>query len=166
MPTGPPTRGDLSLPALAKVLGVSPATVQKAVATGRLARSLGRVKGRTVVVDLDLARQEWAEGATRPPNDGRRGPSLASAQIRVAIQRAAGLRLANRQKRGQLIDADVAGRKAFDCARTVRDSLLNIPARLSAELAAERDERRVFIRLDEEIRKALATLAEILAHGE
>lgn len=54
-----------SLRALARRLDVSLAAVQKAARNGRLARSLGRTKGRPVILDMDLAEAEWRESTTR-----------------------------------------------------------------------------------------------------
>ena len=48
---------------------------------------------------------------------------------------------------------------AFTRARTVRDSLLNIPDRVASMLAAENDPARVHQILADEIRKALIELS-------
>lgn len=89
--------------------------------------------------------------------------SLVEAQLRVAIQQETKLRLANEEKEGLLVDVAQARRQAYECARTIRDALLNLPSRLAAELAAEPDATKVHARLDEEIRLALERLAEALA---
>lgn len=59
------------------------------------------------------------------------------------------------QKSGLLVEAEAVKSEAFKLARTVRDSMLNIPDRIAAELAAESDTFRVHARLTEEIRKVL-----------
>lgn len=156
----------LSLRAFAKRLNVSHTAVQKAVDSGRLARSIAREKGRPYVADPALALKEWQAGAAKVRTDVRAPPSLLEAQRRVAVERAHALRMANRQKRGRLIDARTARREAFECARAVRDSVLNVPDRLAAELAAERDAAKVHARLDAELRKALESAAEVLARGQ
>jgi phage terminase Nu1 subunit (DNA packaging protein) len=153
----------VSLRALARLLGVSHTAIQKGVATGRLSKSIERGK----VIDVDLARQEWAAGATKePPKDAGGGGTLVQAQLEATRERTIGLRLANRLKRGRLVPAETARREAFDCARAVRDAVLNVPDRVAAELAAETDPDRVHARLDDELRKALEAAAEILARGE
>jgi hypothetical protein len=49
-------------------------------------------------------------------------------------------------------------RESFRTARQVRDSLLNLPDRLAAELAAETNQFKVHQRLVKEIRRALEEL--------
>lgn len=169
-------RGRLSLRALARQLGVSLAAVQKAIKTGRLQQSIGRADGKPFVQDVALAKKEWTEGRTKAPPPPPQAPeqleldptagSLTEAQLRVALQREVQLRIRNRQDRGQLIVAETARREAFECARAVRDAVLNVPARLSAELAATSDANLVHRRLDDELRKALEAAAEVLARGE
>ena len=59
---------------------------------------------------------------------------------------------------GKYVDADDVKVAAFNKAREVRDSLLNITERLAAVLAAESDERRVHQIMIDEIRSALEAL--------
>ena len=168
-----PTRGrkgHVSLRQLAKALGVSEGAVRKAIKAGRLRSSIGQESnGKPTCRDLALAKVEWAENRTRPPGDGKpvaiaaeRPGSLAEAQIRVTFQREVKLELENMKARGQLLDAVEERRRDFECARTVRDNILNVPDRLAAELAAESDPGRVHARLDDELRSALEALAEAL----
>lgn len=171
----------ISVREFARRIGVTHRAVQNGIASGRLRRSLRGGK----IANEALARKEWEAGAakvplpkpgpapapaaaaaTKPDAPAPGGLRLVDAQTRVTVQRAMALRLANRQKRGLLIPAKVARREAYECARTVRDALLNLPDRLSAELAAESDPDRVHERLDGEIRKALEALAGVLGRGE
>ena len=64
------------------------------------------------------------------------------------------------QKSGRLIPADEIEREYFDLARTVRDQLLNLPARISAILAAEIDEVKVNEILTDEILQVLEVLSK------
>lgn len=59
---------------------------------------------------------------------------------------------------GKLVNADEVKRESFRAARQVRDSLLNLPDRLAAELAAETSQLKVHQRLVKEIRRALEEL--------
>lgn len=154
----------LSVRAFGKRLGVSHTAVQKAIAKGRITEaSLGRDQRGQFIADPQLAEREWAAGAAKPGPNG--DPSLAQAQVRVAQERADALRLTNEQRRARLIDAGEARREAFECARAVRDAVLNVPGRLAAELAGERDVGRVRERLDKELRAALEAMAEVLANA-
>lgn len=150
-----PKKRPCSLRAFARLIGKSHTAVEKAVTSGRLSESIGRdAKGEPFILDKQQALEEWEE----------RGLTLSDAQRRATLERARSYKLANLQKQGALYPRARAKREAFECARTVRDAMLNLPNRLSAELAAEADPARVFARLDEEIRKALAAAAEVLSH--
>lgn len=58
-----------------------------------------------------------------------------------------------------VLKADVE-KEAFDCARQIRDAMLNIPNRVSAILAAEKEESVIDKILTTEIIQALQTFAE------
>ena len=60
------------------------------------------------------------------------------------------------QLRGKLIDVDDARRLAFTAFRSLRDAVLNVPARVAAQAAAETDVLRVEQLLDAELVAALA----------
>jgi phage terminase Nu1 subunit (DNA packaging protein) len=146
-----------SLRAFARHIGKSHTAVEKAIASGRLSESIGHdAKGAPRILDLQRAVREWKE----------RGFSLSDAQRRATLERARGYRLKNLATQGKLYDRSAAKREAFECARTVRDSMLNIPDRVAAQLAAETDPARVFAILEGEIRKALVALAEDLADDQ
>jgi len=168
--TAPRTPGRTSLRALARRLKVSEKAVRKAVKAGRLPSVALDEHGRPHVTDTTVAVQEWKVNRAKPgPTNGDtphgRPGTLTEAQTRVAFQREVKLELENLKARGLLIDAAQEKRRDFECARTVRDSILNVPDRLSAELAAETDARKVHARLDEELRKALVALAAALDAG-
>ena len=161
------TPGRVSLRALARKLEVSESAIRKAVRAGRLPSVAHDRHGRPYVTDAAVAVQEWEQNRTKPGPTNGDGPhgrpgTLTEAQIRVAFQREVKLELENLQKRGVLIDAAREKRVDRERAQTVRDSMLNIPDRVSADVAAESDARKVHARLDEEIRKALVTLADLL----
>jgi hypothetical protein len=154
----------ISLRAMAKRLGVSHTSVEKAVAHGRLAGSVERDrKGRPYVSDPELAVREWADGASRGNGDGGGIQlSLTEAQRSVAIQRAEKLRLENALRTGDLLRRDAVERESFEAARVVRDNVLNVADRIAAQLAGERDARRVHAILTLELRKALEGISEKL----
>lgn len=159
-----------SLRALARALGVSHTAVEKAVANGRLPRSVARTSSGLRVLDPELARQEWQANASKPtaigdgPTNGDGASTLSLAQVLVARERAEGLRLANLQKTGRLIDRALEERRNFERARIVRDRMRAIPDRVSPQLAVETESSRIHEILAEEIDKALASLAELLDH--
>ena len=61
-------------------------------------------------------------------------------------------------KEEELVESSLVKRQAFTAARTVRDSLGNIPDRMAYEFAAETDPVEIHRVLTNEIRKALESL--------
>lgn len=157
----------------ARHLDVSHTAVEKGIASGRLHKCVAYTpNGTPYMTDLALAAREWSAGATKPANaGGSRAPraakagTLTQAQLRVAGERELSLRIGNQQKLGNLIDAEKAKRDAFECARALRDSVLNVVARVSAVLAAETDEHRVATILDGELRLALEAASEVMRNA-
>lgn len=88
--------------------------------------------------------------------------TLTEAQRLATIERMRKLRLENDVTQGRLVPVDAASKEAFDAERIVRESMLNIPARLAGPVAAETDPTRVQILLDTAIREALAATADRL----
>lgn len=169
----PPAPARYSLGRLARKLGVSGTAVQKAVRSGRLCESVGRDKLGPYVLDEALALREWASGAARPAAASSPAPApaqpvgpaipaegtLAAAALRLADERRAALELANRRKRGELLDAAKVEREHFEVARITRERILNVPERM-ADLGPA-----VVKRLREELRQALASIADEVLRG-
>lgn len=63
------------------------------------------------------------------------------------------------EKKGQLLDKKDVESEAFKNGRMVRDSLKNIPARLSTILAVEKKPVKIKKLLDEEIRKVIEKIS-------
>jgi hypothetical protein len=165
---GPKAEKHLSLRGLGRSLGVSLTAVQKGIRSGRLtSASIGYTpNGTPYVANPARAVEEWNAGATKADTRQGQTSTLVQAQLGVAEARREGLTIANAQKRGDLVNAAAAQRAAYDCARTIKEAMLNLPDRLAAELAGESDPRKVHARLEEEVRAALEAVAEVLAHGE
>lgn len=176
----------ISLRALARDLGVNDKAIRKGVASGRLRDSVGRsADGTPHIVDLELARREWVERArsaraaadrpaaavsapaapaTRTIVAGEPGRavvlSLADAQSLTMMERNRKLKRENDEAEGRLVLVDKVAREAFESMRTIREAMLNIPARIAGELAAIADPARVSIMLDGAIRQALNEAAD------
>lgn len=161
----------------AELKGCTAEAVRLAIRDGRLKNCLHAIPGKKKpLIDPVVAAAEW-EANTR--HDMRLN---AKTDIRVPFIRAKkddatamALNDATRMKEeyqaklaqlkfekesGQLVDADAVKAEAFKIARTVRDSMLNIPDRVAAEFAGINSTHEIHTRLTEEIRKALEGLAE------
>ena len=146
--------------------GVSRPAVLQAIRQGRLTKSVTR-EGRNYRIDPDLADQEWAATTSLDRGEhnnrmmlqdaGAEGDaaSYAASRAKREAYEAELARLKYEQQAGTLVDAEAVKKEAFKTARTIRDGLLNIPDRVSAELAGIDDSFAVHRRLTEEIRKVL-----------
>lgn len=154
----------MTLAAFARRIGVAGPQITKAITSGRLTESVGRNKrGQPVILDAELAAKEWRENARRPK--GGKTLSLSEWQRRLTAEKTRGQKIANETKLGTLVDVAAVEREQFEAARTVRDSILNVPDRIAAELAAETDEARVHARLETELRLALEAASQKI-HGK
>ena len=68
-------------------------------------------------------------------------------------------RLEIEETQGKLLDRSSVESTAFDTARRVRDSILNIPDRIAPVLAAETDQLEIRKILSDELRKSLEELS-------
>lgn len=97
---------------------------------------------------------------TTLPNPDERpleAKSLQDAQLLAALELARQRRLANQLRERQLLPADAVKKLQFEALRTLRENMLNIPARIAGALAAETDVSRIHRLLDQAIREALTT---------
>ncbi len=163
----------MTFSAFARDRHVDEKAVRKGIASGRIPAScvgLSSTGRRQVITDVEGARRAWEANAAKIPNgpagDAGRS-SLVEASTLTAIERHRALKIANDLKSGIAVDARAVKRAAFEDARIIRETFLNFPARLAAELAAETDPAKVFARLDDAIREALGAAADRLeAAGE
>lgn len=137
--------------------GVSLRAVQKALESGRIKADKN---GKIDPTDAD---RSWALASD--PSKQRGAQSTTNASEAFAKARAAReaynaklAKLNYEQRSSRLVDAAMVRMRAFENARAVRDTLLNIPNRISAELASETDPLKVQNMLTLEITRVLAEL--------
>ena len=172
--------------------GVTPPAVFHAQARGRLVQSVSRASGQWMVIDPDLADREWdatlrqrQAGKTRQSAaDDEDSPAAAlvidasgtvisaetliEAQRLATLQRERKLRLENDVTESRLIPVERLTKEAFEAERIIRESILNLPARIAGELHAEQDFGRFYVKLDQALREALNLASDTLlatAHG-
>jgi phage terminase Nu1 subunit (DNA packaging protein) len=159
----------MSLRAYAKLRGVSPEAVSKAITTGRLSKSVATVAGKPKIADPELADREWSANtqqrvdqpaaAPRDPPEylaHRTAREGAAARRELAQAQLAELELAERK--GEFIRIEDARRDVMEKFTLVRTKLLGIPVRL-AQRMPEISGDLVTV-LDELLREALEELAE------
>jgi hypothetical protein len=177
----------ITLSDYAKLRGVTPKAVSKAVAAGRLVASVGRSdRGQPVILDPAVADREWEANTRRradytPPGAITKPSDPASAREESATrhrdvapynvsreQRAAAdarratvmadmAELALEEKRGALVSADTARADVIAAYSLVKTRLLAVPSAVGQRLP---DLALVVVPVVEElVREALAELA-------
>lgn len=143
----------LNLKGLSNAFGVSQVTIRNWIDKGIPCKRTS--KGYTF--DLTEAIQ-WREKHLQATKQGGSN-EYEAARTEKEIYRAKMAKLNYERMEGTLILADEVKKAAFEKARLVRDSLLNIPARVSPIVAAEHDSKKVNEILTNEIRQCLEALS-------
>lgn len=102
---------------------------------------------------IDLDDDDEVDPATR------KHPKFIESQARREKFKADLTELEYRERIKELIPAEQVDAQWFELARLVRDTLLNIPARIADQLAHETDQRKVHDLLEREIYQALEAIA-------
>jgi len=167
--------------------GTSHVAVLNAISDGRLGDPAVRRDGRSWIINPELADEQWAGrtdpsdrgamggGAARPigtasaaaptadqpPAATKGGPPLAvSKQVKAAYE-AKLTELDYKERNGEMGSIREMEREAFALAKSVREGMLSIIPRISADLAALGDAFEVEQLLEAEVITAL----RVLAHG-
>ena len=89
----------------------------------------------------------------------KKHPKFVESQARREMFKANLTELEYLEQVGKLIPAEEVDREWFELARLVRDTMLNIPARIADQLAHETDQRKVQDMLEAEIYQALESIS-------
>ncbi|GHS94932.1 hypothetical protein AGMMS49949_09020 [Alphaproteobacteria bacterium] len=92
--------------------------------------------------------------------------ALLKTRIKNEVERGKMLEIEAKVKTGQYVDAEIVAKQAFQVGRMVRDSLQNIPDRVSSLLASLSDAHQIYDILTKEIRLALESLSSDLVDAE
>ncbi len=160
----------------ATLIGVSRQAVLAAINRGRLSKSASKV-GERWEIDPELGPVEYAQNVDmtrRPPRKGHEPvidgegdyPDFNESRAKREFHMAALAEMDVKEREGKLIDRDKIRDESFRLGRRVRDAMLNIPDRISADLAAEMDAFKVHLRLTKEIREALTDLVVSERNGD
>ena len=167
---------------MSKLMECSAPSVTKAVKSGRIAKAVVEKDGKKWL-DRDLAVELWHRNTKQSPLGPQKivghaprdkqklreqvdlMPDDAIPELNVSRERrehyqAELAKLEVDLKRGELVSADSVKKVAFDLAKTVRESLINIPDRVVNQFAAETDPQAIHMALSHEIQSALERLAD------
>jgi hypothetical protein len=168
----------------AKKRGIHERSVRRYLAEGLIPAAAQIREGRFLFIDQGKAdkalsthattRKELLGDVSLPPagkavpaqmvqtteKAGTAGLSFHDARTLTQRYKAALMKIELDEKTGRLVDSEQVKVAAFNSARAVRDSLLNITDRISPILAAEKDQNRVAEILTAEIKTALEGLSQ------
>ena len=156
--------------------GVTERQIRRYLSDGMIPPAALSKKGRFILIDTDKADRILDKAvlsskvvSPRTPQPqvmervakkgGTSGLDFTEARTLKERYKAALLKIELDEKTGRLVDSEAVKVAAFNKARAVRDSLLNIPDRISPILAAEKDQMKVADILTREIRTALEELS-------
>ncbi len=133
---------DFGLREFAREVGVSLSAVQKAIKSGRLVRnSDGRLDESQLKTWDDLRDpakvRDPAPSAKTQPAKAPSDPTFQKAKTQREVYVSLTKKLEFERLSGKLVEVDAVKVAAFRVFREVRDGILNIPDRVSAEAAAE-----------------------------
>lgn len=158
---------------------VDQSVIRKQIKGGKITRAAWKYKkpgSKQIVVNVDqvikdraanLGQQGKAASDDQPEEKktqtiqsaGLQNATRAEAEAWQAKFKAALLKLDLEERQGQLLKKVDVEKDAFNMARRVRDALLNIPDRISAELASMTDTHVINDKLTTEITQALEELS-------
>ena len=166
----------LSTAEFAEKVGVSRQRILTGINSGILATSVTKTKvGKKIeyTIDEESGLKEWA---TNIDPSKQRDPDKAATTKDMAkdgsgnFQKARAARefynakiaeLEFHERAGKLVSADRVKAESFKIGRRVRDSLMSVPERVAAELAAMTEPRTISIYLKEQIAAALKDLGDL-----
>ena len=151
---------------LAKELGLTVSRISQLKSTG-IFDGCFTVNRNRVIWEKEKALKAYMENNPFPvlkkgsKKDEIQIPSFNESKAKSEYFRAELARLELGVREEKLVEADLVEREAFTVARAVRDSLGNLPDRLSNQFAAETDAVVIHQFLTTEIRKALEALTNV-----
>ena len=146
---------------VARRLGLSHTAIQKAGQVGRIRREPdGSWDVERVRHDM-IASAVPGRSPLATPSDATPLGRLTLAQLALGVE---AQRLAMDERKGRLMDITGANHRIDECAAGMRDAVLNWPARVSGQIAAEigRDPHLVQTILQEQMNKLLMEVADRL----
>ena len=138
----------------------------RAIADGRLARSIVRHGKRFRIVDEDLALEEYRGNTREYLSSASDTPADYQTERTKKIRADAALaELKLKQQRRELVPISEISRVTGEALSSLRRRMLSIPDRLSVELAATTDAREIRTLLRDEVRSILDSAADAIAKG-
>lgn len=160
-------RMSYSVEVMAKLLQITPRRVQQLANEGIIEKT---DRGR---YDLIKSVQGYIRYLNdQIPNKASSDGGTATARVDAEAERAKYMkhkaeltRMEEFEKKGLLVDAVAMRNEAYRIGRTVQQNILNIPPRLSQDLAIDTDPNSIHRKLEVELRRAMQDIADQCAAG-
>ena len=167
-----PMDGYVTVEAFAKMRGLSKVRMYEIVKTGRLDHAI--VKDRlgkmnvnpekaNEIMDVPTVKEQMAKvkaEASEVPEDAKSAQAYTRARTGNEVLKYQMAQIELEQLKGSLIEVSKVRKDNFLLARILRDQLLSIPERISAQLVGMMDEREIYRLLKDQITEALKAMED------
>jgi len=160
----------LKIPAYSKLKGFTPEYCRRLIVKGIITKKALKRRGKRWLVNPEQADIDLENNLRKINRKSKREKivkkvgfenlTLLEAQTKKEQYLASLRKLEFEEKSGRLIPANEIEREYFDIARTVRDGILNLPARVAAILSAESNPDKITKILTDEILQVLEVLSK------
>lgn len=158
MPKATPASAGLTIKAYAKLRGQPPAIISRKLKQAGLKPPIDPAEADRLLDAATSVQLTRADGSRKKITVRGAEVSYNEAERRLRLAQAEQQELKLAKIKGTLVSREAAEREAFMMGRRVRDSLENLPARLSGLFAAESDQGRIFVLFSQEIQQCLESL--------
>lgn len=174
---------EVNMVEFAKALKISKQRVAQGIKDGVIkssVRIITKAGKKSYKIDMERGLKEWADNIDpakqRDPDKqldtkamGDQSSTASNYQRAKAVKETFAAKLAQleyEEKAGRLVPVAQVKAEAFKVARNVRDSLMGVPERMSAELASMKDPREIAIYVRAQIADALKDLQGVANVGQ
>jgi len=161
----------------ARLIGVTRGAVDYAIKKGRIK---SQQVGNKRMLDFEKAKKEWDENTDKAASKKGHakkkikskvvnqeyvaktydGLTTSDAERQEKVYKARLAELKYKEQAGELAEVKKIKKEAFETGRKVRDAIMQIPARLSHEIAVETDPHKCEVMLAKELNQALVKLTK------
>lgn len=155
----------LTISQISEKYGISQPPISTAVKNAKLRAIKDKETGKYLISEDDA--KAFADNYTHyMSKTDKAGTVYSESRASLQAYKARIAKIEYEQKAGNLISLDEVKRDAFKIGRVLRDLLLNLPHKISHELAAETNPSTIEKLLDSEIRQALDEITRGKFHDE
>ena len=144
---------------MSELYGLSDRVVTKAVKDGVLPAIKDITSGKYLVTEDDAKRFKDNYISYVAKDNSKAANTYSESRAALQAYKARMAKLEYEAMQGKLINVDEVKRDAFKIARILRDAILNVPIKLSHEIAAETNPKAIEKLLTTELRQVLSEIS-------